>query len=265
VSPPLEDPAAAPRPRKPRKAQSERRRESMTLILDKAEAMFAEKGFNVPLVEVGEYAGVDTALMRYYFGDKEELFRAVFARRGAAINELRLKALRDYRQEGDRMTLEGVIDAFVRSPFEKMHEDEGWRNYMAIVSYVNSSRGFLHKLMSETFDHVSHELIADMKRLLPDATEDEIYWGYHFLTGSFTFSLGDTGRIDKLSGGRVSSGDVLEIANRLPIVIAAGIRAMCADGAKRRALSPVSRKASRATGPKAATPGPKRRGKTSEA
>jgi AcrR family transcriptional regulator len=265
VSPPLEDPAAAPRPRKPRKAQSERRRESMTLILDKAEAMFAEKGFNVPLVEVGEYAGVDTALMRYYFGDKEELFRAVFARRGAAINELRLKALRDYRQEGDRMTLEGVIDAFVRSPFEKMHEDEGWRNYMAIVSYVNSSRGFLHKLMSETFDHVSHELIADMKRLLPDATEDEIYWGYHFLTGSFTFSLGDTGRIDKLSGGRVSSGDVLEIANRLPIVIAAGIRAMCADSARLRASAPASRKTPRAKAPKAATPGPKRRGRTSEA
>ncbi|MCW2989301.1 MAG: TetR/AcrR family transcriptional regulator [Solirubrobacterales bacterium] len=216
----------------------------MTLILDKAEAMFAERGYNVPLVEVGEYAGVDTALMRYYFGDKEELFRAVFARRGEAINELRLKALRDYRQSGEPMTLEGVIDAFIRSPFEKMHEDEGWRNYMAIVSYVNSSRGFLHKLMSQTFDHVSHELIADMRRLLPDASEDDIYWGYHFLTGSFTFSLGETGRIDKLSDGRVSSRDVLEIANRLPIVIAAGIRAMCEEAAGRRAASPGARRIS---------------------
>ncbi|MCW5760906.1 MAG: TetR family transcriptional regulator, partial [Phenylobacterium sp.] len=206
----------------------------MTLILDKAEAMFAEKGYNVPLVEVGEFAGVDPALMRYYFGDKEELFRAVFARRGAAINELRLKAIREYRKLGDRMTLEGVIDAFVRSPFEKMHEDEGWRNYMAIVSFANSSRGMPHALMSETFDHVSHELLADMRRLLPDASDEDIYWGYHFLTGSFTFSLGETGRIDKLSGGRVSSRDVLEMADRLPTVIAAGIRAMCADSARRR-------------------------------
>jgi AcrR family transcriptional regulator len=228
----------------------------MALILDKAEAMFAERGYNVPLVEVGEYAGVDTALMRYYFGDKEELFRAVFARRGEAINELRLKALRDYRQVGDQMTLEGVIDAFVRSPFEKMHEDEGWRNYMAIVSYVNSSRGFLNKLMSDTFDHVSHELIADMRRLLPNASEDDIYWGYHFMTGSFTFSLGETGRIDKLSNGRVSSRDVLEIANRLPIVIAAGIRAMCEEAARRRTSSGAGRRPSRALKPrdKAASP-----------
>jgi AcrR family transcriptional regulator len=226
----------------------------MTLILDKAEAIFAEKGYNVPLVEVGEYAGVDTALMRYYFGDKEELFRAVFARRGAMINELRLKALIDYRQSGEPMTLEGVIDAFVRAPFERMHEEEGWRNYMAIVSFVNSSRGVLHTLMSETFDHVSHELIGDMRRLLPDATEDDIYWGYHFLTGSFTFSLGETGRIDKLSNGRVSSRDVLEIANRLPTVIAAGIRAMCEQTAQRRAATPEGRRPSRTLKPRASTP-----------
>lgn len=236
--------SASPRPRRPRKPQSERRRESMTLILDKAEAMFAEKGYNVPLVDVAEYAGVDTALMRYYFGDKEELFRAVFARRGATINELRLKALSDYRALGDKMTLEGVIDAFVRAPFEKMHEDEGWRNYMAIVSFANSSRGIPHTLMSATFDHVSRELIADMRRLLPEASEQDIYWGYHFLTGSFTFSLGETGRIDKLSGNQISSRDVLEIADRLPTVIAAGIRAMCASSADRRATAPANRRRS---------------------
>jgi AcrR family transcriptional regulator len=211
-----------------RKAQADRRRASMTLILDRAEAVFAEKGYNVPLVEVGEYAGVDTALMRYYFGDKHELFRAVFTRRATEINELRLNALRDYRQAaGDEMTLEGVIDAFVRPAFEKMAEDDGWRNYMGIVAYVNSSRGFLHELMSETFDHVSHELLQDMRRLLPDVAEEEFFWAYQFLTGAFTFSLGDTGRIDTLSKGLVSSRDALAIADRLPTVLAAGIREMC--------------------------------------
>lgn len=225
-----------PRTQPAKRAQAERRQDSMTLILDKAEAMFAEKGFNVPLVDVGAHAGVDTALMRYYFGDKGGLFRAVFARRGEMINELKVKAMADYRKAaGKQMTLEGIIDAFVRKPFEKMYEDEGWRNYMAIVAYVNSSRGELDLLMSQTFDHVSLELIEDMKRLLPHAAEEDIFWGYHFLTGAFTFSLGETGRIDKLSRGKVSSRDVLEIADRLPIVIAAGIRAMCADRAAQRA------------------------------
>lgn len=200
----------------------------MTLILDKAEALFAEKGYGVTLLEVAQHAGVDTALMRYYFGDKEQLFRAVFQRRGTVINELRLKAMADYRSKaGGDFALEGIVSAFVRPAFEKMHEDNGWRNYMAIVSYVNSSRGILHSLMSETFDHVSHELIADLRRLFPQAPETEIYWAYHFLTGAFTFSLGQTGRIDTLSGGLVSSKDALAIADRLPVTIAAGIRALC--------------------------------------
>lgn len=200
----------------------------MTLILDKAESLFAEKGYGVTLNEVAQHAGVDTALMRYYFGDKEQLFRAVFLRRGAIINELRLKAMADYRATaGADFALEGIVSAFVRPAFEKMHEDEGWRNYVAIVSYVNSSRGVLHSLMSETFDHVSHELIADLRRLFPLAPETEIYWAYHFLTGTFTFSLGQTGRIDTLSGGLVSSKDALGIADRLPVTIAAGIRALC--------------------------------------
>jgi AcrR family transcriptional regulator len=200
----------------------------MTLILDKAEALFAEKGYGVTLNEVAQHAGVDTALMRYYFGDKEQLFRAVFQRRGTEINELRLKAMADYRKAaGDALMLEGIVSAFVRPAFEKMHQDEGWRNYMAIVSYVNSSRGILHSLMSETFDHVSHELIADLRRIFPQAPETEIYWAYHFLTGAFTFSLGQTGRIDTLSGGLVSSKDALAIADRLPVSIAAGIRALC--------------------------------------
>lgn len=212
-----------------RRAQSERRRESMTLILDKAEALFARKGYNgVTLNEVAKAAGVDVALMRYYFGDKQQLFRAVFARRGPYVNELRLKAMAEYRAAaGPDMTLEGLIDAFVRPAFELMHADEGWRNYGAIVAYVNSSRGELRGLMSETFDDVSHTLIADMRGLMPGVPDEDLYWSYHFLTGAFTFSLGQTGRVDALSDGLCRSNDMMAIAERLPTAMASGIRAMC--------------------------------------
>lgn len=212
-----------------RRAQADRRQASMSLILDCAESLFAEKGYNgVTLAEVAEEASVDTSLMRYYFGDKQQLFRAVFTRRGAVINQLRMKAIHDYRATaGDNFELEGIIDAFTRPCFEKMNEDQGWRNYMAIISYVNSSRGYLRSLMSETFDAVSHELLADMRRIFPEAPEHEIFWAYHFLTGAFTFSLGQTGRVDTLSDGLCSSEDALAIAERLPTVLAAGVRALC--------------------------------------
>lgn len=205
----------------------------MSLILDCAEARFAENGFNgVTLNEVAAEAGVDTSLMRYYFGDKKQLFAAVFKRRGPVINEMRLKAMADYRAAAkDNFELEGIVDAFMRPAFETMAADQGWRNYWAIVAYVNSSRGFLHELMSETFDTVSHELLADMRRIFPETPEEELFWSYQFLTGTFTFSLGRTGRVDRLSNGLVSSNDAEAIADRLPIAIASGIKALCAGRA----------------------------------
>jgi hypothetical protein len=67
-----------------------------------------------------------------------------------------------------------------------------------------------------------------MRRVLPDARDEDIYWGYHFLSGSLTFSLSQTGRIDVISKGLASSRDFAAIIDRLPIVFGAGIRAMCA-------------------------------------
>lgn len=59
-------------------------------------------------------------------------------------------------------------------------------------------------------------LIDDMQRLMPDVPRETLCWGYHFFTGAFTFSLGQTGPIDRISEGSVSSGDFAGIADRLP-------------------------------------------------
>src|SRR5436305_838716 len=212
-----------------KRTNKERREESMRNILDHAEKEFAYKGYNgTTLNDVAAKAGVDTSLMRYYFYDKENLFAEVFRRRGPLINEARMRALDEYReQHGKEGTLEGVIDAFVRPGFEFAKNDAGYRHYAAIVAYVNSSKGAMHSLMSEVFDEVSNVFIEDMGRILPDAPREALYWGYHFLTGAFTFSLGQTGRIDRLSHGAVSSEDFVALADRLPVFAASGIRALC--------------------------------------
>jgi AcrR family transcriptional regulator len=212
----------------------------MTLILDSAEAEFAQKGYTgTTLASVAKTAGVDTSLMRYYFGDKERLFEAVFKRRGPIVNALRLEAFSRYEAEtGDNMTLEGVIDAFIRPGLELSIKDDGWRNYDRVVAYVNSSGGELASLMSEVFDSSARVMLQQMRRLLPHAAEEDIYWSYHFLSGGLTFSLGQTGRIDTISRGLVSSTDLAAILDRLPILYAAGIRALCDRGAADRPGSP---------------------------
>lgn len=50
-------------------------------ILDAAERLFAQQGFSRTTIKhLGQAAGVNSALLYYYFGDKERLYRAVLER-----------------------------------------------------------------------------------------------------------------------------------------------------------------------------------------
>lgn len=211
-----------------RRKQADRRQDAVQRILDAAEEIFASNGFNgTTLNQVAKAIEADTALLRYYFTDKEGLFSAVLERRSTFVNAIRIETLNAYEARlGDALTLEGIIEAFVRPAFELIAGDDGWRNYAAIIAYINSSRG-AQQMMSVNFDAVSLRVIELMRRALPDADRKEVFWAYHFLTGAFTFSIGQTGRIDSLSNGEVSSLEFDEITDRLIITLAAGIRALC--------------------------------------
>jgi hypothetical protein len=88
--------------------------------------------------------------------------------------------------------------------------------------------------MDEYFDPVVLRLIALLKKALPDAAEEDIFWGYHFVTGALMLTLARTGRIDKLSGGLCRSEDFLAVKARMVTFMTAGFLAICQDGAAAR-------------------------------
>ena len=91
-------------------------------ILDAAEVLFAEHGFDgVTVRQVTRKANVDVALAHYYFGTKRGLFDAVFLRRAAILNEARLKAIDDYQINPGPggATIEGFIQAFLDPVMER--------------------------------------------------------------------------------------------------------------------------------------------------
>ncbi len=116
--------------------------ETRALILDAAEDLFSKHGFyGVTIREVAREAGVDTALIHYYFGAKRGLFDAVFIRRAEVWNNERVEAINRYAAEaGEAMTLEGVLEAFLRPPFEwSLKGGPGWKHYAALVAQTNAN------------------------------------------------------------------------------------------------------------------------------
>jgi AcrR family transcriptional regulator len=57
-------------------------------LLDTAELLFSQKGFEGTSVrDIAEAAGINTAMISYYFGSKEKLMEAIFERRSMNIKE----------------------------------------------------------------------------------------------------------------------------------------------------------------------------------
>lgn len=201
------------------------------LLLDVAETLFAEHGFDgVTLRQVAARARVDTALVHYYFADKRGLFDAVFLRRAEILNRERLLALDAYaREAGPAMTVEGVMAAFLRPILDpSTHRGPGWRSYFALVAQVNNTPVWGGETMTRYFDPVIHRLIDLLRRVLPGARDADLYWAYHMLSGALTLTLGQTGRLDLLSGGLCRSDDLETAAERMVVFAAAGFRATCA-------------------------------------
>lgn len=216
---------------KPRRAskKAEQRAESMEQILDAAEHLFARHGlYGVTLKDVAARVGVHHTLLNYYFEDKKKLFDAVFARRAAVTSERRMRALDAYdAATGGKPTVEGALHAFLDTDLDLYIEGgEGWKNYGALgAQAANTTEGA--ELMDKHFDPVVLRLVELLKKALPDSPEEDIFWGYHFVTGALMVTLGRTGRIDKLSGGLCKSNDFLAIKLRMARFMAAGFLEIC--------------------------------------
>jgi AcrR family transcriptional regulator len=165
--------------------------------------------------------------MHYYFDDKRSLFEAVFARRAAVTSGRRMEALNRYAVEaGDHPTVEGALHAFLDTDLDLYIEGgEPWMNYAAFCARVsNTLEGA--ELMDVHFDPVVLKLVSILQRALPDTPARDIFWGYHFVTGSLMNTLARTGRIDRLSAGLCKSDDFQAVRQRMAKFMAAGFLAL---------------------------------------
>jgi len=221
-------PASVKTPRRTKKA--EQRAETMEQILDAAEYLFSRHGlYGVTLKDVAARVGVHHTLLNYYFEDKNRLFDAVFARRAVVTSERRMRALDDYdAATGGQPTIEGALRAFLDTDLDLyIQGGEGWKNYAALGAQVANTPEWGAELMDEHFDPVVLRLIGLLKKALPDCAEEDIFWGYHFVTGALMLTLARTGRIDKLSGGLCKSEDFVAVKERMATFMAAGFAAIC--------------------------------------
>jgi len=113
-------------------------------ILDAAETLFAELGFEGTSVRtLAATAGVNVAMISYYFGSKEKLFEALVENR---MDYMRRNLLRLHEDEhlSSRNKVKELVDLYVERIFEKKSFHQIVHRELSL-----SQRTGLHEMLSE--------------------------------------------------------------------------------------------------------------------
>jgi len=198
-------------------------------LLDVAEDIFAKHGFpGATIKQIARHAKVTTTLLHYYFRDKQGLLESVLSRRSDELIRLRMEALERYEMQKESMTLEGVLDTFIRPVFRLAIEGGARvRNYFAIMAQVNSTPGWGAEIIAKVGDPSIQRCVTLVCKVYPEAPKEAVYWSFLQFTGSLMLILAQTGRIDRWSNGLCRSSDLQAAFPQVLAYAIGGFRAVC--------------------------------------
>jgi AcrR family transcriptional regulator len=203
--------------------------DTKTRILDAAEELFTEHGFDATsLRQLTTAAGVNLAAVNYHFGSKEELFQAVLTRRLDPMNQERMDLLDALEREagGKPASCEKVIFTML-IPALRLARDEkrGGKNFLRVLgrAYADPApfvRHFLHAQYAGMIGRYKEAFL----RALPHLSKQELTWRLHFVMGALSYTLAgtDSHKLFQQMGG--TEDDELLLQRLAPFLVA-GLKA----------------------------------------
>jgi AcrR family transcriptional regulator len=238
----LEPPLSPPPPDPPRARERDdpSQRDTKERLLDAAERLFAERGFEgTSMRAVTQAAGASVSAANYHFGSKESLLRAALVRRIEPLNRRRLEALDSLEAAADAepIPLKPLLEAFLRPGFEAQRDaGDGRLPFRSIAAQLYSDpHAAVSALKAEIFGPVIARFIDALAGALPDRTRDELMWDFHFLIGAMVHVISGHTHIEGEGVGPPSLPDEW-VLQRMVAFAAAGLRAKSLAGRSGRDL-----------------------------
>jgi AcrR family transcriptional regulator len=213
--------------------------ETRTRILDAAEALFMQHGFEgTSMRQLTTKAGVNLAAVNYHFGSKDALIEAVFRRRLDPMNAARIQALEALEAPGGALRPEAIIRAFVGESLRMMQDARsGGRNFIRLLgrSYTEPSKP-IRILIGQLYAPVMERYKAAFERALPQMPREELVWRMHFMFGTLSYTLAATDAVQLIAGCKPEDRHDAELLEeRLTAFLAAGLTAPLAQAVRKAA------------------------------
>lgn len=180
------------------RAPSKRAIQSRDRILDAAERVFAQKGFDGATIrDIAAAANTQVGLVHHHGGGKAELFARTVQRRAAELSALRLEMLNRRKATGP-VILRDVLECFF-GPYLDRAAAGGpqWLAYARLVALVSSDLRW-RPIAAEVFDPTANRFIDEIGALFPNAPRTAIAAGFVYSVSAMLAQVTSTWRIQAL-------------------------------------------------------------------
>ena len=214
-------------PRIEEKAPSSYSPDTKERLLDAAIRVFSKKGFQASSMRIiTREAGTSLSAANYHFGSKEELLRAALRSRADVLNARRLDLLdQAIEAEGETLSVEAVLDAFVRPIFERKAEMKARSQAtpgVAMRLYLDPEVA-ISRIRHEVFESTNQRFVEVMVSVLPGSTESSVAEAMGFVVGMVVYTVNQWSEAEEQPGEHED-----EASRQLERVLgfaAAGVRA----------------------------------------
>jgi AcrR family transcriptional regulator len=199
-------------------------------ILDAAERLFAERGFDATsLRAITAEAGANLAAVNYHFTSKEALLRALFARRLGALNQERLAMLDACEAAAGHnpVPLEQLVRALIE-PVLRLggSPSSGGTGFGMLLGRMYSApSGFPRAAFAEELQTVVARFFAAFRRTLPELPPEDLIWRVFFSIGSMAHTLAGSEILRIISRDQCDTTDVDKTVERLVAFVIGGFKA----------------------------------------
>ena len=203
--------------------------ETRTRILDTAEVLFAERGFeSVSLRHITAEADVNLASVNYHFGSKEALIEEVIARRIQPINQRRLALLDGHIADAAKpLPLSTIVDCFVTPVIDTVrdsaHHERLFSRLMSRCLAESVDR--FPDVLIKQFTEVIARFVAEMSRTMPDVAPEVHQLRILFMAGAMTHSLFHFDKLASAVGNTTPPPDMETLKREMVNFIATGLSA----------------------------------------
>lgn len=197
------------------------------VILDNAELAFAEHGFAGARVrDIAAMAGVNQALIRYYFGSKEDLFDEVFRRRASVISGARHVLLDRLLERDQAPKVAEIVRAYLQPQWDMKHSSPNGAAFVRLQSRLHAEpEEHALRLRREVYDASAKRYIQALAEALPEIPREVISVRMAFLVGTYLFMLNDLARLNDLTDGQIGEVGPEAMLAHLERFLTAGLSA----------------------------------------